>query len=61
MKFFLLQVTVGENSFVGSGPNKKIAKRNAAEGLLQKLGYSNGGPVKSRLTSAEMSRKVRIE
>ncbi|KAL1109942.1 hypothetical protein AAG570_014099, partial [Ranatra chinensis] len=36
---FLIEVTVGEHSFVGSGPNKKMAKRNAAEGLLQMLGY----------------------
>lgn len=32
---------MGEHSFIGSGPNKKLAKRNAAEGLLQQLGYSS--------------------
>ncbi|XP_075233577.1 double-stranded RNA-binding protein Staufen isoform X2 [Lycorma delicatula] len=38
---FLMEVTVGEYSYVGSGPNKKLAKRNAAEGLLQEMGYSS--------------------
>ncbi|KAK9504760.1 hypothetical protein O3M35_008951 [Rhynocoris fuscipes] len=38
---FIMEVKMGEHSFVGSGPNKKIAKRNAAEGLLQQLGYSS--------------------
>ncbi|XP_046673659.1 double-stranded RNA-binding protein Staufen homolog 2-like isoform X3 [Homalodisca vitripennis] len=58
---FFMEVTVGEHSFVGSGPNKKIAKRNAAEGLLQKLGYSSVTPGKPRLTSAEVNRKVFVE
>lgn len=38
---FIMEVTVGKHSFIGSGPNKKVAKRNAAEGLLQQLGYSS--------------------
>ncbi|XP_054267450.1 double-stranded RNA-binding protein Staufen homolog 2-like isoform X2 [Macrosteles quadrilineatus] len=58
---FFMEVTVGEHSFVGSGPNKKIAKRNAAEGLLQKLGYSSYAPGKQRLTSADLSRKAFVD
>ncbi|XP_073993632.1 double-stranded RNA-binding protein Staufen isoform X2 [Rhodnius prolixus] len=38
---FIMEVKMGEHSFIGSGPNKKLAKRNAAEGLLQQLGYSS--------------------
>lgn len=37
---FLVEVIVGELSFVGSGPNKKAAKKSAAEGMLTKMGYS---------------------
>jgi len=37
---FVMQVTVGQQSTTGSGPNKKLAKRAAAEALLQLLGYS---------------------
>lgn len=54
---FFMQVTIGDHSFVGSGPNKKIAKRNAAEGLLQQLGYSSPPAGKQRLTSADVIRK----
>jgi len=32
-------VTVGTCTAKGSGPNKKLAKRAAAEALLQELGY----------------------
>jgi hypothetical protein len=35
-----MQVSVGQHSCTGTGPNKKLAKRAAAEGLLQMLGYS---------------------
>merc|ERR1719412_1715227 len=41
---FVMQVTVGQNSSTGSGPNKKLAKRAAAEALLQLLGYSRPTP-----------------
>merc|ERR1719220_1134059 len=37
---FVMQVTVGHHSTTGTGPNKKLAKRAAAEALLQLLGYS---------------------
>ncbi|XP_039301223.1 double-stranded RNA-binding protein Staufen homolog isoform X2 [Nilaparvata lugens] len=39
-KEFVIEVSVGEYSYNGTGPNKKLAKRNAAEGLLQEMGYS---------------------
>lgn len=40
----ILKVTVGEKICSGSGPNKKLAKRNAAEQMLQLLGYSRPSP-----------------
>jgi len=43
-----MQVTVGQQSATGSGPNKKLAKRAAAEALLQLLGYSRPGPQPSK-------------
>ncbi|CAG2054393.1 unnamed protein product, partial [Timema podura] len=33
------QVSIGQTTCTGSGPNKKLAKRAAAEGLLEQLGY----------------------
>ncbi|KAK8752492.1 hypothetical protein OTU49_005834, partial [Cherax quadricarinatus] len=41
---FIMQVTVGTQSAQGSGPNKKLAKRAAAENMLQLLGYSRPQP-----------------
>merc|ERR1719219_388020 len=41
---FVMSVTVGQHSTTGSGPNKKLAKRAAAEALLQLLGYSRPTP-----------------
>uniref|UniRef100_A0A0A9YH86 DRBM domain-containing protein n=6 Tax=Lygus hesperus TaxID=30085 RepID=A0A0A9YH86_LYGHE len=38
-RVFVMEVKMGEHSCTGSGSNKKIAKRKAAEGLLQQLGY----------------------
>ncbi|KAJ4449022.1 hypothetical protein ANN_00416, partial [Periplaneta americana] len=37
---FVMEVSIGQHSCTGTGPNKKLAKRAAAEGLLQLLGYS---------------------
>merc|ERR1719347_606750 len=50
---FVMQVTVGQQSTTGSGPNKKLAKRAAAEALLQLLGYSRPSiqPTKPALRS----------
>ena len=36
----ILQVSAAGQSAQGSGPNKKLAKRAAAEALLQIMGYS---------------------
>ncbi|XP_023933375.1 double-stranded RNA-binding protein Staufen homolog 2 [Lingula anatina] len=41
---FIMQVTVGDKQCKGTGPNKKLAKRNAAESMLQELGYSRPAP-----------------
>ena len=35
---------MGDQSCNGSGPNKKLAKRAAAELMLQQLGYSKPAP-----------------
>uniref|UniRef100_A0A4D5RA94 Double-stranded RNA-binding protein Staufen-like protein n=1 Tax=Scolopendra viridis TaxID=118503 RepID=A0A4D5RA94_SCOVI len=45
---FVMQVTVSPHSCTGTGPNKKLAKRAAAEGLLQMLGYSRPQPQPSK-------------
>jgi len=39
---FVMKVIVGQHSGTGTGPNKKLAKRAAAEALLQVMGYSRG-------------------
>ncbi|NXL61980.1 STAU2 protein, partial [Chordeiles acutipennis] len=36
---FVMQVKVGNEITTGTGPNKKVAKRNAAEAMLLQLGY----------------------
>lgn len=41
---FIMEVAVGPNSAQGVGPNKKLAKRAAAEALLMQLGYSKPQP-----------------
>ncbi len=45
---FVFQVQVGEQTCTGVGPNKKLAKRNAAEAMLQLLGYSRPSPQPSK-------------
>ncbi|CAH1736761.1 unnamed protein product [Aphis gossypii] len=40
-KEFIFEVSVGQNSALGKGPNKKDAKRNAAENLLVEMGYES--------------------
>lgn len=42
---FVIEASVNGHSTTGIGPNKKIAKRNAAEALLNALGYGNPKPV----------------
>ncbi|XP_031786214.1 double-stranded RNA-binding protein Staufen homolog 2 isoform X1 [Nasonia vitripennis] len=41
---FVMEVSVGQHSAQGTGPNKKLAKRAAAEALLATLGYSKPQP-----------------
>ncbi|XP_046581471.1 double-stranded RNA-binding protein Staufen homolog [Haliotis rubra] len=41
---FVMQVQVEDQTCTGVGPNKKLAKRNAAEAMLQLLGYSRPSP-----------------
>lgn len=41
---FVMEVTMGQHSAQGIGPNKKLAKRAAAEALLTQLGYSKPSP-----------------
>ncbi|XP_032810773.2 double-stranded RNA-binding protein Staufen homolog 2 isoform X5 [Petromyzon marinus] len=44
---FIMQVKVGDDCATGTGPSKKIAKRNAAETLLLQLGYKPSLPAVS--------------
>lgn len=47
---FIMQVKVGEETATGTGPNKKTAKRNAAEAMLLQLGYKASTPVAESTT-----------
>ncbi|XP_076146767.1 double-stranded RNA-binding protein Staufen homolog 2 isoform X4 [Alosa pseudoharengus] len=42
---FIMQVKVGGEIATGTGPNKKVAKRNAAEAMLLHLGYKASTPL----------------
>ncbi|XP_029447346.1 double-stranded RNA-binding protein Staufen homolog 2 isoform X5 [Rhinatrema bivittatum] len=44
----ILKVKVGNEIATGTGPNKKIAKRNAAEAMLLQLGYKASTPVQDQ-------------
>ena len=39
LHYVLMQVKVNNEVATGTGPNKKVAKRNAAEAMLLQLGY----------------------
>ncbi|VEN64007.1 unnamed protein product [Callosobruchus maculatus] len=41
---FVIEASVNGHSCTGVGPNKKIAKRNAAEALLAELGHTTNAP-----------------
>jgi double-stranded RNA-binding protein Staufen len=41
---FIMQVEVENKNSTGTGPNKKLAKRSAAESMLQALGYTKPSP-----------------
>ncbi|KAK5639109.1 hypothetical protein RI129_011601 [Pyrocoelia pectoralis] len=66
---FVIEASVNGHISTGIGPNKKVAKRNAAEALLQSLGYSNTSPpqptvpkpaikVEKEVETIEKTRKV---
>uniref|UniRef100_A0A673GV79 Double-stranded RNA-binding protein Staufen homolog 2 n=1 Tax=Sinocyclocheilus rhinocerous TaxID=307959 RepID=A0A673GV79_9TELE len=44
---FIMQVIVGTEVTTGTGPNKKVAKRNAAEAMLLQLGYKASTPLQN--------------
>ncbi|XP_059755034.1 double-stranded RNA-binding protein Staufen homolog 1 isoform X6 [Balaenoptera ricei] len=52
---FVMQVKVGNHTAEGSGTNKKVAKRNAAENMLEILGFKvpQAQPTKPALKSEE--------
>lgn len=45
---FVFKVKVGNEITTGTGPNKKIAKRNAAEAMLLQLGYKASTPLQDQ-------------
>ncbi|XP_067142126.1 double-stranded RNA-binding protein Staufen homolog 2-like isoform X2 [Centruroides vittatus] len=49
---FIMQCSLGELSTNGTGSNKKTAKRNAAESMLQLMGYSRPQPGKPAIKSS---------
>ncbi|XP_021921213.1 double-stranded RNA-binding protein Staufen homolog 2 isoform X3 [Zootermopsis nevadensis] len=57
---FVMEVHVGQHSCTGTGPNKKLAKRAAAEGLLQLLGYSRPAaqPVKPSIKTGDTNQDM---
>lgn len=56
-----MQVSVSQHSTTGTGPNKKLAKRAAAESLLQLLGYSrpSAQPNKPAIKTSDADRLER--
>ncbi len=54
-----MQVVIGDKECEGTGPNKRLAKRNAAESMLSLLGYAKLLPpppekaILKRTTSAD--------
>ncbi|XP_035270749.1 double-stranded RNA-binding protein Staufen homolog 2 isoform X4 [Anguilla anguilla] len=44
---FVMQVKVGSEVTTGTGPNKKVSKRNAAEAMLLQLGYKASSTVQT--------------
>ncbi|XP_043923161.1 double-stranded RNA-binding protein Staufen homolog 2 [Protopterus annectens] len=44
---FVMQVKVGNEGATGTGPSKKVAKRNAAEAMLLQLGYKASTPLQT--------------
>jgi len=55
---FVMQVKVGSHVCTGSGPNKKLAKRAAADALLQLLGYSRPQPQPEKSTLKHQPQQI---
>ncbi|XP_030746338.1 double-stranded RNA-binding protein Staufen homolog 2-like isoform X3 [Sitophilus oryzae] len=61
---FVIEASVNGHSCSGVGPNKKVAKRNAADALLAELGYNNTKPLQAKnkdeqgLNQSDKNRKV---
>ncbi|KAL3289337.1 hypothetical protein HHI36_022775 [Cryptolaemus montrouzieri] len=56
---FVIEASVNGHSCTGVGPNKKVAKRNAAEALLAALGYANSKSSKpEKEAESDKGRKV---
>lgn len=55
----LSQVKVGDLVCKGTGPNKKLAKRAAADAMLLELGYSRPPPGTTKPSNGKEQRKVR--
>lgn len=56
----MLKVKVNSEVATGTGPNKKVAKRNAAEAMLLQLGYkaSTAAASAPEVTNYEFNRAV---
>ncbi|KAK9889929.1 hypothetical protein WA026_008737 [Henosepilachna vigintioctopunctata] len=58
---FVIEASVNGHSCTGVGPNKKVAKRNAAEALLSALGFASNNSILSKAekeTEPDKGRKV---
>ncbi|KAF2352347.1 Double-stranded RNA-binding domain [Trinorchestia longiramus] len=61
---FVMQVEVGDYTAQGTGPNKKLAKRAAAESVLQQMGFTKPAPqpaksaIKSTDSEADKQEKI---
>ncbi|XP_026879770.2 double-stranded RNA-binding protein Staufen homolog 2 isoform X1 [Electrophorus electricus] len=54
---FIMQVKVANEVTTGSGPNKKVAKRAAAEAMLLQLGFKASVPLQSPPDKPQMDNK----
>ena len=53
------KVKVGGELATGTGPNKKVAKRNAAEAMLLQLGYKASTPLPTSPDKVSRSQRER--
>lgn len=59
-QYFLFKVKIGNEITTGTGPNKKIAKRNAAEAMLLQLGYKASTPLQDQTEKVRTNCDARI-